>query len=164
MHSDIPTIGTDEWFEESVVPNIDRIQRMDNGYYSISIALCEKRHDYYDKETKQDVKFSVFPKRVHSPHLWQPNYPHAVRFLESLKAKLESFGQRNPVVNLKFYWSGADGPGEALRQALYAPPVTGYAYFALPDNWNVTFMKYQPNEGTYKEEKSLLEHARRQRR
>lgn len=163
MHDDVPIIGPDEWFEESVVPNIEKIQRNEMGYYSISIALCDKRHDYYDKETKQEVKFAVFPKRVHSPHLWTPNYPHAVRFLKTLKEKLESFGQKSPVVNIKFYWSGADGPGEALRQALYAPPVSGFEHFALPHNWNITFMKYQPIEASYKEEKSMMEMARRQR-
>jgi len=153
-------VGFDEWFEESVRPNIDNIKRQENGYYTISIALCYKRHEYYDKETGQRVTFAVFPKILASPHIWEPNYPHAVRFLKALQEKLDSFGQKNPVVNLKFYWSGADGPGTAMRYALYAPHVNGFAYFALPDNWSITFMKHKPHDNSYEEEKSLYEYFR----
>lgn len=157
-------VGFDEWFEESVRPNIENIQRQENGYYTISVALCYKRHEYYDKETRQKVTFAVFPKILASPHVWQPNYPYAVKFLNALREKLDSFGQKNPVVNLKFYWSGADGPGEAMRAALYAPPVKGFAYFALPDNWSITFMKHKPHDNSYEEEKSIWEFWRWEQR
>lgn len=158
-------VGSDEWFEESVRPQIVNIQRQENGYYTISIALCYKRHEYYDKETKQKVTFAVFPKILVTPHMWEPNYAHAVKFLNELKEHLDSFKHNGPpIVNIKFYWSGADGPGEAMRQALYAPPVKGFAYFALPDNWSITFMKHKPHDNSYEEEKSILEYLRMQMR
>ncbi len=132
------------------------------GYYNIPIALCDKRHDYYDKETKQEVKLAVFPRSTQPPSM-DTKLSACGEVLKTLKDKLESFGQKSPVVNIKLYWSGADGPGEALRQALYSPPVSGFEYFALPHNWNITFMKYQPIEASYKEEKSMMEMVRRQR-
>ena len=150
-------ISNDDWFERHVSKKIESLQREDSGYYAINIGLCYKRHVYVD-EFKGTVKFSVFPMMVESPQKWTSNYGHTIRFLRTLKAKIDSFKQPGAIIDIRLYISGASGCFKAFEYAYYdhkKRPV--FEYFERPAQWMCKYMIWNNNTKAYEEESAIYE-------
>ena len=91
------------------------------------------------------------------PQKWQPNFAHAVRFIETLKAKLESFEQPFARVDFRVYHSGAHGPRQALQHAFEDNvPRKGLPFVDVPFTWVYIPMQFNAKTKKYEEDPNNL--------
>jgi hypothetical protein len=157
--SDVTPIPNDQWFEVHCAPKLAGLVQSPTGYYDISIGLCYRRHDFKTEEGDK-IDFSIFPRWVEVPNLWKPNYPHVIRFLRALQEKINTFTHSGePIINIRLYLSGANGPMKAFEYAYYCPLVDGFDYWALPESWKLTMMNHNSETQLYDAEPPLWDYA-----
>lgn len=145
----------DVWYNTHVVPKINEIEYQDSGHYFINVMLCWDRHKFRDAYEGR-LSLAVFPRAVMVPQKWQPNFPHAVRFIETLKAKLKSFGHEYARVDFRVYHSGAHGPRQALQHAFEDEvPRKGLPFVHTPFPWVFIPMQFNARTRKYEEEPTI---------
>jgi hypothetical protein len=153
----VDPLSNDDWFERHVEDKIENLEIKESGYYSIDISLCYKRHLFVD-EFGGRVDFSVFPMIVEVPQKWTSNYGHAIRFLRTLKAKIDSFNQPGAIIDIRLYISGASGCFKAFEYAYYNKQAKqGFEHFDAPESWMCKYMIWNNNIQTYEEESAIYE-------
>lgn len=148
-------LENDEWYDMHVVPKINEIEYSDTNMYFINVMLCWDRHKFRDAYEGR-LTLAVFPRAVMVPQKWQPNFAHAVRFIETLKEKLKSFGQEYARVDFRVYHSGAHGPRQALQHAFEDnTPRKGLPFVEVPFTWRYIPMQWNMQTRTYEEDPTI---------
>lgn len=151
----LPPMENDQWFDNHVVPKIDKIEKRDDGIFIIAISLCWDRHPFNDAYAGR-VNLAAYPHSVFVPQKWMPNFAHGVRFWKTLKAKLDTFKDKpNEMhrVDIRLYTSGASGPKTALINAFDDRyPRQGLPYFETPITWSLIPMTWNSSTRNYEEE------------
>lgn len=154
-------LENDDWYDMHVIPKINEIKKEKSGLYFINVMLCWNRHRFRDAYEGR-LSLAVFPGAVMVPQKWQPNFAHAVRFIETLKEKLKSFGHEYARVDFRVYHSGAHGPRQALQHAFEDnTPRTGLPFVKVPFTWRYIPMQFNAKAKKYEEDPTIYSFSER---